>query len=136
MKNKYKGGIFLNVHWFSKQKNGIATLYETNITLNTVASSYFEEAFAVLIGYDKSDNSIVVKSIDKEESMLEKYRSIDLHKVSVKPSYGRINAKEVVKGISRVYPLDFSRQKMYKFNCEWNTQQKFLKIFLDKEVLE
>ena len=126
----------MDVHWFSKKKNGVATIYETNITLNTVASSYFENSYAVLIGYDKSNNSVLIKSIDKQESMLEKYRNIDLYKVSIKPSYGRINAKEVVKNICSIFPLNFNKQRKFKFGCEWDTSQKVLKIYLESEVKE
>ena len=43
----------MEIQWFSKNLQGVVTIYETNITLNTVASSYFKNAFATLIGFNK-----------------------------------------------------------------------------------
>ena len=42
----------MNIKWFSKEPQSIATIYETNITLN-VASNHFKNMYATLIGYDK-----------------------------------------------------------------------------------
>ena len=129
-----KGGISMDIMWFSKDLQGIVSIYETNITLNTVASSYFKTAFTTLIGYDKSKNILLIKALNKEDATLGKYTENDLHAVSLKPSYGRINGKRLVSNIMKFYPLDFAKKNLYKFPCDWDASQKFLKVYLDKEV--
>ena len=60
-----------NFVWASKKPlDDIATLYEANITLNKSASSYFENAYVVLLGLDKINKKIAVKPISKEEASL------------------------------------------------------------------
>lgn len=124
----------MNIQWFSKNLQGVATLYDTNITLNTVAASYFENAYATLIGYNKTENSLIIKAIYKQDVDEGSYNEQDLHQISIKPSYGRINGKSIIRNICRVYPLDFSKKNMYKFMCDWDNGKKLLKIYLDKEV--
>lgn len=125
----------MDIQWFSTSMQGIATIYETNITLNTVASNNFKKFYTTLVGYDHDSDSIIIKGITKEEITLGLYKGIDTHKISIKPSYGRINGKKIIENIISFHPLDFSEKKYYKFNCEWNQKDKLLIIHLDKEVL-
>ncbi|HHX78128.1 MAG TPA: hypothetical protein GX695_00030 [Acholeplasmataceae bacterium] len=124
----------MDIQWFSRKIEGTATIYETNITLNKTASRYFINTYAVLIGFDKDNKNIVIKALNIEEASLHKYNGLTLYKVSIKPTYGRINSKQLVTNIQKYYNFDFSEIKMYKFACSWNQEQKFLTIYLDKEV--
>lgn len=124
----------MDIQWFSKNNQGIATIYESNITLNTTASSYFKNTYAVLIGFDKSNNTLLIKSLNKEEATLSNYRDYGLHEISIKPSYGRITGKQIIKNICSHYPLNFQKKNMYKFQCEWDASQNYLKVFLESEV--
>lgn len=124
----------MNVQWFSKNLQGSAAIYETNITLNTIASSNFKNAHATLIGFDKSSNSVVIKAISKDEVELGLYKEEELHKIAIKPSYGRISGKSIIKTICSFYPLDFTKKLFHKFNCDWVQKDKMLKICLNEEV--
>jgi hypothetical protein len=125
----------MDIQWFPKTNQGIVSVYETNITLNKSASDYFKDAFSTLIGYDKSTNMLLIKALNKEEALLPKYSVNDLHPISIKPSYGRINGKGIIQNLSKYYPLDFSKKSLYKFNCDWDASQKILKVYLEREVL-
>ncbi|MDD3171032.1 MAG: hypothetical protein PHO86_01805 [Bacilli bacterium] len=124
----------MEIQWFSKNLQGVVTIYETNITLNTVASSYFKNAYATLIGFNKAENVLLIKALNKEEATLGNYGPSDLHDISIKPSYGRINGKGIVKNVCELFPLDFEKQNLYKFNCSWDETNKYLKIFLKEEL--
>jgi len=124
----------MTVQWFSKNLQGIVAIYETNITLNTVARNYFKNAYKTLIGYVKDENILLIKALDKEETMLSKYNSGDLRSISIKTSYGRISGKDIIQNIKRFFPLDFERKNMYKFPCEWDATKKYLKVYLEREV--
>lgn len=124
----------MEIQWFSNSFKGVVTLYETNITLNTVAASNFENAYATMIGYSKKDNSLIIKYLNKEEATSGVYNRNDLHTISIKPSYGRINGKNIIRGIATFYPLDFSRKNMYKFYSTWDVASKSLIVDLSTEV--
>ena len=124
----------MEIQWLSNSFKGIVSLYETNITLNTVAASNFENTYATMIGYSKKDNSLIIKSLNKEEATSGVYNKNDLHTISIKPSYGRINGKNIIRSIATFYPLDFSKKSMYKFNCTWDVASKSLIVDLNKEI--
>ncbi|MCK7461853.1 MAG: hypothetical protein MZU84_07270 [Sphingobacterium sp.] len=46
-----------------KPLDDIATIYDSNITLNKSASSYFETAYVVLLGLDKETLQIAVRPV-------------------------------------------------------------------------
>lgn len=119
----------MNVQWFSKNLQGVVTIYETNITLNTVAKTYFRNAHKTLIGYSKDENILLIKALDKEDSMMSKYNPGDLRSISIKSSYGRINGKDIIENIRKFYPLDFSKKNMYKFPANGTRQKVFKSIY-------
>lgn len=124
----------MDIQWFSKNLQGFVSIYETNITLNTVASSNFKTAFTTLIGYDKTKNILLIKALNKEEATMGKYTENDLHAISIKPTYGRINGKSIISNIQKYFPMDFMKKNLYKFPCDWDNSQKFLRVYFDKEV--
>ncbi len=124
----------MSVEWFTRSTNGLATIYETNITLNTVASNHFKNSFGALIGYDKNSSDLLIKSISKEEVTMGIYNEDEIHKISVKPSYGRISGKQIIHHLCQLFPLDFSNNAFHKFECEWSVEDKTLKVKLLKEV--
>jgi hypothetical protein len=124
----------MEIQWFSKSNQGLATIYETNITLNTAASNHFKNAYTTLIGFEKKSKAIVIKAINKDEISLGLYNGMDTHPVSIKPSYGRINGKNIINNICSLYPLDFSDKAFHKFISEWDQEEKVLRIFLEREV--
>lgn len=125
----------MNIQWFSKDLSGFVTIYETNITLNTVASEFFSTAYKTIIGYDIDNSLLFIKPISKEDTLLGIYKENDLYNISIKPSYGRISGKKIVNKITKIFPLNFSKKKYYKFLCEWDNSKKYLKIYLNEEVI-
>lgn len=124
----------MNVEWFTKEKEKIATIYETNITFNTVAATYFKNAYSTLIGYDLEERCLLIKPISKDEVAIRNLSDDDLHPMSIKPSYGRINGKSIIKKLLCFYPIDFSISKSHRFLCEWISSENLLKIYLEREV--
>ncbi len=124
----------MNIEWFTNEKDKIATIYETNITFNTVAASYFKNSYSTLIGYNVDENCLLIKPISKEEANNRNLSDDDLHPMSIKPSYGRINGKNIVKKLCYYFPIDFTSQKSHRYACEWNHEEKLLKIDLKREV--
>ena len=124
----------MNVEWFTNEKDKIATIYETNITFNTVAANHFIDVYSTIIGFDTENNTLLIKPITKEEARTRNLSDMELHSVSIKPSYGRINGKSIIQKLCRYYPIDFSNVKSHRYFCEWSNNENLLKIFLTREV--
>ncbi|MDP2424972.1 MAG: hypothetical protein U1C51_02915 [Candidatus Izemoplasmatales bacterium] len=125
-----------NFIWASKRPlDDLATLYESNITLNKSASSYFEHAYVVLLGLDKEKKLIAVKPVTKDELALGYIPEDQQHNITLKSSYSRICNKMFMKEIGELIKLSFANNVSYKFKCHWDKAQKSLIIDLnDREV--
>ena len=125
----------MNVEWFTNEKEKIATIYETNITFNTVAANYFKDAYSTLIGFDLENKVLLIKPISKDEARIRNLSEDEIHPMSIKPSYGRINGKNIIKKLCQYYPIDFTVSKSHRYKCEWSYEENLLKIHLLREVL-
>ena len=125
-----------NFIWASKKPlDDIATLYEANITLNKSATSYFENAYVVLLGLDVENKLIAVKPVTKDEVSLGFIPDKQQHNITVKSSYSRICNKLFLKEVSDLMSLDFEASQAYKFKAEWNKKDNALVIDLkNREV--
>ena len=118
--------------WASKKpKDGVATLYESNITLNKSASSHFDHAFSVLLGLDLKSKKVAVKPISKEEHELGAIPEEKRHKITVKPSYARVCNKKFMKEIANLVGVDLTDNKSFKFKTKWSKEDSALVIDLN-----
>lgn len=124
----------MEIKWLSNSMDGFVTIYETNITLNKVAANHFTNTYATLIGFNGDDSTLIIKSLSKEEAQNGFYKENNLHSISVKKTYGRINGKNIIKNISNYFPLNFSTKNSHKFKCEWDQLTHSLIIFLKEEI--
>lgn len=124
----------MDIQWFSKSPKGVATIYESNITLNTVATNHFKSAFGILIGYSAERKTLLIKSVAKEDIAMGLYKDLEIHEISVKPSYGRITGKSIISKLCEFYPIEFNQSSLNKYECEWNSEEKTLEIFLERRI--
>ena len=123
------------IEWImSKDTLGTVTFYDSNITLNKVAASYFVDAYKVIVGIDREKHRVVIKNLSKEEAMRGDVNKNHLLDVAIKKSYGRISSKKVVSDISTVTHFTFTKDTNYKYRAKWNSTEKLLVIDLDEEV--
>lgn len=119
--------------WASKKpKEGIATLYESNITLNKSASSHFEHAYSVLLGLDMNSKKVAVKPISKDASQVGAIPAEKRHKITVKPSYARVCNKKFMREIAELASIDLSDNKSFKFKTNWSSEDDALIIDLNQ----
>lgn len=120
--------------WVSKKPlDELATLYEANITLNKSATNYFESAYVVLLGLDKTNKMIAVKPITKEEVSLGYIPEEQRHNITIKSSYSRVCNKLFLSEVAELLNLDFTKKNSYKFKAHWNKDEEALIIDLNKE---
>ena len=119
--------------WASKKpKEGVATLYESNITLNKSASSHFDHAYTVLLGLDIDGKKVAVKPISKDESQIGSIPAEKRHKITVKPSYARVCNKKFMREIAELVRIDLSDNKSFKFKTNWSNDDSALIIDLNQ----
>jgi hypothetical protein len=124
-----------NFEWVSRKKvDEIATIYESNITLNKSATSYLEKAYVVLLGIDKERHLIAIKPIRKGDPDLEYIPKEQRHNITVKSSYSRISNKRFIEDLSEIIDLDFEENNYYKFECYWSDEDQSLIIKLKEGV--
>ena len=120
-----------NFVWASKKPlDDIATLYEANITLNKSASSYFDNAYVVLLGLDKNTKKIAIKPISKEEVSMGYIPEEQRHNITVKSSYSRICNKSFLVEVSELMGLKFGNNESYKYKAVWNEKENALIVDL------
>ncbi len=120
--------------WASKKPNeGIATLYETNITLNKSASMHFDHAYSVLLGLDNDLKRVAVKPITKQEIERGTIPEEKRHKITVRPSYARVCNKKFMQEIAKVARLDLRNNNAFKFRTTWSKKDQALIIDLSNQ---
>lgn len=119
--------------WTSKKPNeGIATLYESNITLNKSASVHFDHAYNVLLGIDYDNKRLAVKPVSKQEYERGAIPEEKRHKITVRPSYARVCNKKFMKEVAELAQLDLNDNNAYKFKAMWSNQDHALIIDLNQ----
>lgn len=124
----------MNVEWFTKSPKGAVTIYSSYITLNTVAANNFKNSFGIIIGYNSSEKTLLIKSISKEDISIGLYKNIEVHSISIKPSYGRIAGRSIISKLCEYFPIDFNNGTLQKFECDWSNEDKTLTVFLERRV--
>lgn len=114
------------------QGTKIATIYETNITLNKAASIHFLHAYSVLLGLDESHSRLAIKPLNKQETERGDIPEEKLYRVSVRSSYTRISNKTFITYLSQHVTFNFEDNAMVKFKAEWNDAENSLIIDLKK----
>ena len=121
--------------WASKKPNeGIATLYENNITLNKSASSHFDHAYNVLLGIDYDLKRIALKPISKQEFERGAIPEEKRHKITVRPSYARVSNKKFLKEVAEMASLNLNDNQPYKFRTLWSKKDQALIIDLNQPL--
>ncbi len=122
----------MQIQWFSsKEKLGTASFYNTNITLNTIASVPFEyDAYRVQVGMDEKGN-VVIRPLTKEKVQSGDLDEYTIQQISVKKTYSRISSTLLMKKISEALNIKLS-DKPIKFETTWDEVENILTIHTGK----
>lgn len=113
------------IKWFNvKERNGVASLYSSNITLNTTAMYPLDTAYKVQVGV-RDDGNIIIQPVTKnvvesgvlDESCLLKLES---HK-----SFARISSSLLMKQISEEINVKLSKTPV-RFETIWDSKENIL----------
>ena len=120
------------ITWFSlKEKSGMASFYNTNITLNTTASIPLKYAYRVQVGID-DDGNIVIQPLSKERVIRGDLDEYAIQNIAIKKTYSRISSTSLMKRISEALGIELSANPM-KFETTWDEKDNILTIHTRKE---
>jgi hypothetical protein len=123
----------MEITWFNeKPKDLVVTLAAGNITLNKPATTFFENAYSVMLGFDKDKSIIVIKPLNKEESMRHDIPDKSKYKITVRSSYSRVTNKAFMDIISEMMQLNFENE-VHKFKATWESKNHILVVDLKEE---
>lgn len=123
----------MEISWFTKkEREGIATFYDTNITLNKTASDQLGNAYAALIGIHEKEKYVAIKPLSKEVATRGDIDPDSICKISVKSTYSRISNTEFVRKVAKIISEDFSTNPK-KFLTSWDAKQGILIIHTNRK---
>lgn len=119
------------ITWFTvKARNGVASLYANNITLNTTAMTYLDIAYKVQVGLS-SEGNIVIKPLTKAFIETGKLDENALLKIERHRSFARISSVSLMKQISNVLNIKLSKEPI-KYETTWDSVENILTILVNK----
>lgn len=115
------------IKWFNaKERNGMASLYSNNITLNTVAMYPLDCAFRVLVGID-DDKNIIIKPCSKNEVELGALDESRLLKLEIHKSFARISSSLLMRQIAEELKIELSKVAV-RYETMWDDNENILTI--------
>ena len=120
------------ITWLStKDEIGSASLYASNITLNTVAMNKFVTAYRVMVGID-DENNIILAPLDKDRVLRGDLKEEQLQKISSKKTYSRISSSSLMRQIGSRFNIAFSSTPI-KCETRWDDNNNVLILKIKEE---
>ena len=120
------------ITWLStKDEIGSASLYASNITLNTVAMNKFVTAYRVMVGID-DNNNIILAPLDKDRVLRGDLKEEQLQKISSKKTYSRISSSFLMRQIGSRLNIAFSSTPI-KCETRWDDNNNVLILKIKEE---
>ena len=117
------------IKWFNvKAKNGVASLYHNNITLNTTAMYPFEIFDTVQVGLDEEGN-IVIQPLSKAVVEKGELDESCLLKLEKHKSFARISSVSLMKQISEIIGVSLSKNAI-QYGTSWDSERNILTILV------
>ena len=120
------------ITWLStKDEIGSASLYASNITLNTVAMNKFVTAYRVMVGIDDESN-IILAPLDKDRVLRGDLKEEQLQKISSKKTYSRISSSSLMRQIGSRLNIALSSTPI-KCETRWDDNNNVLILKIKEE---
>lgn len=120
------------INWLKENNlEGTASLYDTNITFNTVITKWLKDAYRVMVGIDEQTNDIIVVPINKDRADKNDIDSVNLLKIAIKSTYSRISSSSLMKNIAQNVGLSLCSTPL-KLKAVWDDGLDAVRIFINE----
>jgi hypothetical protein len=117
----------MGIHWFdAKERAGQASLTDSYITLNSIASVPFAYAYKVQVGVSEEGN-VVISPLSKERVMRGDLDEYTLQNISLKASYSRVCSRELMRQIAEETGLRLDKVAQ-SYETSWDETKNLLTI--------
>jgi hypothetical protein len=124
----------MKINWFSRaDKESVATIYPTNITINKPGSERLVSAYAAYIGIAQEEMKVAIKPLSKDQYDSGGFDKDMVFLLSGGKTYTRISSTDFVSKIGEMLNYDFASGPK-KFSCQFDEGEGLLLIDLKKEV--
>ncbi|HCY06234.1 MAG: hypothetical protein WBH68_00005 [Erysipelotrichaceae bacterium] len=113
----------------SNTSSMLVTVYPNNLTLNSLASKYFDSVRWTMVGINEKNMQLAIKPITKREIDLNIYPIENLHKISIGNGYARISNKNIINEISKMLNKELDGDKFY---ASYDEREKLLIVDFSK----
>ena len=124
----------MEIQWFNeKPKDCVVTIAAGNITLNKPATHFFENAYSVMLGIEKSHQLLIIKPLLKAEAIRHDIPDSNKYRISVRSSYSRIANKAFIEEVSTFLDQTFENSSK-RFKATWQHKDQILVVDLKEEL--
>jgi len=124
----------MGINWFNEPpKQSVATLTSGSITLNKPATTFFENAYSVMLGIDSDARMVVIKPLSKSEAMSHAIPDNKKIRITVRSSYSRITNKAFMDEVADLIGTPFEEASI-KFPASWDNKEQVLMIDLKGDI--
>ncbi len=124
----------MEITWFNeKPKDCVVTLAAGSLTLNKPATTYFETAYSVMLGIDKTNKLIVIKPLSKSDAIRHDIADNKKYRITVRTSYSRVTNKAFMEEISELSKLNLETET-HKYKAAWDSKEQILIVDLKEEL--
>lgn len=124
----------MEITWFNeKPKDCVVTLAAGSLTLNKPATTYFENAYSVMLGIDKANKLIVIKPLSKSDAIRHDIADNKKYRITVRTSYSRVTNKAFMEEIGELSQLNLEIET-HKYKASWDSKEQILIVDLKEEL--
>lgn len=124
----------MEISWFNeKPKDCVVTINSGNLTLNKMATTYFENAYSVMLGIQKDEKMIIIKPLLKAEAQSHAIPDNKKYRITVRSSYSRVTNKAFVNEIAELFAIDITTNPK-KYVANWHSKEQILTVNLKEEL--
>lgn len=125
------------IKWFDikeKDKNLIATICDTNITVNKHSCKYLESAYTVMLGIDHEKRLIYIKPLSKDVATRGDIPASAQYNLSLRSTYARVSNVDFIKEIKSILKIESFKGHPKKYAVSFCEKERYLIINLKEEV--
>lgn len=124
----------MSIVWYNEEaKDIVITLTAANLTINKAGSVYFESANQVMLGFDKTENTLVIKPLSKAAVLRGDIPEHTRYNITVKASYSRVANKPFIQKVASLFELKLD-DKGTKFKANWLESKEMLVVLLKEAI--